>query len=72
VDILLAKVQSLHWDSRFMLALGFSNFRKLQPFNTVLHVMVTPIVKLFPLLLHNCNFATVMSHNINNFWGGCR
>jgi len=24
-----------------------------------------PIIKLFLLLLHNCNFATVMNHNVN-------
>jgi hypothetical protein len=28
-------------------------------FNFVPHVAVTPIIKLFPLLLQNCNFATV-------------
>jgi hypothetical protein len=33
----------------------------LQPFNNVPHVVVTPTIKLFSLLFHNCNFATVMS-----------
>lgn len=37
----------------------------LLPFNTVLRVVVTPITKLFSLLLHNCHFATVMSRNVN-------
>jgi hypothetical protein len=37
----------------------------LQPFNTVLHVVI-PNHKLFSLLLHSCNFATVVSHNVNN------
>jgi hypothetical protein len=27
-----------------------------------------PSIKLFFLLLHNCNFATVMNHNVNIFW----
>jgi hypothetical protein len=39
------------------------------PFNTAVpHVMVTPpTAKLFSFLLQNCNFATVMNCNINNF-----
>jgi hypothetical protein len=37
----------------------------LQPFNTVPHAVVTPLtIKLFSLLFHNCNFATVMSCNV--------
>ncbi|MEX5533301.1 hypothetical protein, partial [Pseudomonas syringae] len=42
-----------------------STFLMLQPLNTVLHVEVTPTIKLFVLLFHNCNFATVMNHNVN-------
>lgn len=34
-------------------------------FSTVPHVGVTPIIKLFLLLLGNCNFAPVTSHNIS-------
>ena len=35
-------------------------------FNTVLHVVVIPLtITLFSLLLCNCNFATVMKHNVN-------
>ena len=29
--------------------------------------MVTPTIKLFSLLLHRCNFATVMSHNVSKY-----
>ena len=38
----------------------------LGPFNTVLHVVVTlpTTTKLFLLLLHSCNFATVMNCNM--------
>jgi hypothetical protein len=42
----------------------FSTFLKLQPLNTVPHGVVTPD-HLFSLLLHNCNFVTVMDHNVN-------
>ena len=44
----------------------------LRPFNTVPHVVVTPNDKIIPLLLHNCNFATNINHNVN-IWpcGGC-
>ena len=34
-------------------------------FNTVLHAVVTPTIKLFVLLLHACNFATIIIHNVN-------
>jgi hypothetical protein len=37
----------------------------LQPFNTVPHVVVTPNIKLFSLLLHNCNFASVLNCSVN-------
>lgn len=32
---------------------------------TLPHAVVTPAVKLFSLLLNNCNFASVMNYNIN-------
>nr|KAF6392725.1 hypothetical protein mPipKuh1_007903 [Pipistrellus kuhlii] len=35
------------------------NLSNATTFNTVPHVVVTPIIKLFSLLLHNCNFSTV-------------
>jgi hypothetical protein len=41
-----------------------STFLMLSPFHTVPHVVVTPTIKLSSLLLLNCNFATVMNHNI--------
>jgi hypothetical protein len=50
-----------------ILYIPFPTFPMLQPFNTVPHVVVTLTVKLFSLLLHNCNFAIVMKHNINIF-----
>ena len=50
----------------------FSTFLMLCPFNTVPHVMVTPNHNIILLLLHNYNFATIMSHNVNIFSGGLR
>ncbi|EGV96707.1 hypothetical protein I79_017196 [Cricetulus griseus] len=35
----------------------FSTLLMLQPFHTVPHVVMTPTMKLFLLLLHNCNFC---------------
>ena len=43
----------------------FSTFLMLRPFNTVPHVVVTSNHKIISLLLHNCNFATVMNYNVN-------
>lgn len=37
----------------------------LLPFNTVLHVGVTPNHKVISLILDKCTFVTVMNHNIN-------
>lgn len=38
----------------------------LLPFNKVSHVVVNPpIIKLFSLLLHTSNFATVMNRSVN-------
>lgn len=34
-------------------------------FNIVPHVMVTPTIKLFLLVVQNYNVATVTNHNIN-------
>lgn len=51
------------------LAWWFSTFLILIPFNTVPHVVVTPDCKIL-LLLHNCNFATVMNHNANICYAG--
>lgn len=41
----------------------------LRPFNAAPHVL-TPTIKLFSMLLQNCNFSTVMSHNINTWYVG--
>ena len=37
----------------------------LKPFNTDLHVVLTPNQKILSWLLPNCNFATLMDHNVN-------
>jgi hypothetical protein len=42
------------------------NLPKQWNFNTIPYPMVNQIIKLFSLLQHNCNFATVMKRNINN------
>lgn len=43
----------------------FSAFQMLRPFNAVPPIVVTPTIRLFLLILHNCNFATVMNSNVN-------
>ena len=42
----------------------------LQPFNTVLFIVVTPNHKIILLLLHNCNFATAMDCKANISYAG--
>jgi len=44
---------------------SLSTFLKLQQFNTVNHIVVTLNQEIILLLLHNCNFATVI-----NCWVG--
>lgn len=48
----------------------FSTFLTLGPFTTTPHAVVTPKHKIILLLLRNCNFATVVNHNVNIcvFW----
>lgn len=46
-----------------LLGQSFSNFLKLQLFDSIPHVVVIPTVKSFLLLLHNWKFAAVMNHN---------
>lgn len=41
----------------------FSVFLRLPPFNTDPHGVVAPSLKLFVLLLQNCNFAAATNHN---------
>lgn len=43
----------------------FSPFSRLQLFNTVLDVVMTPTIALFSLLPPNCNFAAPRNHNVN-------
>nr|BAC28255.1 unnamed protein product [Mus musculus] len=43
----------------------FSTSLMLWPFNTGPHVGDSQPKLIFLLLLHSCNFATVMSHNVN-------
>lgn len=47
-----------------------SAFLRLQPFNTVPNVVLTPNHKMFSLPLHNCNSATAMNYNVNICAGG--
>jgi len=60
------------WDltSEERVAQRFSTFLRLWSFNTLLHVVTPPIIKLFLLLLYNYNFATVMDHNGNVWYAG--
>lgn len=37
----------------------------LLPFNTVPNILLDPNQKIITLLLHNCSFVIVMSHNTN-------
>jgi hypothetical protein len=43
----------------------FSVFLMMQPFNTVLHVVVTLNYNIISLLILNCNFTTIMNNNVN-------
>jgi hypothetical protein len=52
----------------FHLRQWFSAFLMLSPFDTVPQVVATPIIKLFLLLFHNYNFATVLNHNVNIYF----
>jgi hypothetical protein len=41
--------------------------KNLRSFNTVPHGVMTSNYTIISLLLHNCNFTTVMNHNINKY-----
>lgn len=43
------------------------NFPNAAAFNMILHVMMTFNHKVILLLLHTCNFANIMDHNVNIF-----
>lgn len=45
----------------------FSTFLTLRLFNTVPHAVLTPTIKSFLLLPHNCNFATVTDGNAHAY-----
>lgn len=45
--------------------LWFATFLILQSFNSVPHTVVNPNHEIILLLLHNCNFATILNHNVN-------
>lgn len=62
---LKAEVVGSWWVQGQPLHPWFSTFLMVQPFNTVPHIMVTQTITLFPLLLPYCNFAAVVSRNIN-------
>lgn len=40
------------------------NLPNVVSFNTIIHVVETPMTKLFSLRCHNC-FATIVNHNVN-------
>lgn len=52
------------------LELYFSSFLMLRPFQIVIHIVGTPIIKLFLLLLQNYNFAIAMNHDVNIWYAG--
>ena len=64
LNSVFGKQQQLASGYCFGLERWFSTFLILQAFNTVPHGMKSNH-KLFSLLLHNCNFATVMRHDEN-------
>lgn len=41
------------------------NLPNAMTFNTVPHAVATATLELFPLILHNCKFATVMNCHVN-------
>jgi hypothetical protein len=43
----------------------FLTFLMLEPFNIVPHIVVIHNHKIISLLLHNCNFPTVVNRNVN-------
>lgn len=58
----LKRIQlSKHWNTRAVVR----NLLMLWPSNTVPQVVLTPTLTLFLLLLHNCHFTTLRSHNVN-------
>ena len=63
--LLLPNLCDPHGLSRDYMQRCFSTFLVLSPFNSVPHVVMTPKNKRILLLLHNCNFATPMNHNVN-------
>ena len=58
------EVYDRHWQAKPITSVVL-NLPTVVTFNTVPPAVVTPNHKLILLLLHNCNFATVMDHNIN-------
>jgi len=61
--------RSHRWVSRWLLLEQWvSTFLMLPPFHTAPCVVVTPTIKLFLLLLHKCNFATVLNYNVNSWY----
>lgn len=52
-------------DAEGHLELWLSTFLTLRPFNLTPRVVTTSTIKLFSLLLPDCNFNTVMNHNLN-------
>ena len=67
--VLGIELRSSNLVANMFLSQWLSSFLMLYPFNTVPLGVVTlpPPIKLFLLLLHKCNFAIVMNHNVNMF-----
>ena len=57
-----------HADLLSSFTLVVPTFLVLRPFNTVLHLVVTPNHNIISLLLHNCKFATVTNQNVNIYY----
>lgn len=61
----LALWEDMSYSEHDALGPWFSTFLVLQFFSTVPHVVDLPTIILFLVLPHSCNFATVMSRNVN-------
>ena len=63
---------SQHFALLIHLVPSFSTFLMLQPFNIVLHVVLSPNIQIILLLLHNFIFATVINRNAKCPYFGLR
>ena len=68
VDKMMLKTTFKHGND--YLEQWFSTFLKVQPFNTVPHVVMTPNHQIISVLLHKYNFATIMNCYIDIWYVG--